>query len=453
RCGAPCAGLQDEAAYRRLIDEVCLFLEGRHDRLIPELRRRMEEAASKLEFERAARLRDQLRALEQVVAKQKIVSASQEDQDVIGLARDGGASCVQIFFVRGGKLIGREHFYMDAAQGAAEAEDAEVVQAFVEQYYAQATAVPAEVILPVPIAEPDVVANWLSERRGRRVRLTVPRRGPKRRLVEMVTENAALVLKERLAEADRRQAEAERALAELQEVLGLSHPPRRIEAFDISNLHGTEAVASMVVLADGRPAPQEYRRFKIRLAEGPNDFAMMQEVVRRRFEHGLREQAALAADAGKEASRVKFARFPDLVLIDGGKGQLHAACDVLRELGLDEIPVIGLAKRFEEIYLPDEPDPIRLDRRSRALHVVQLVRDEAHRFAITYHRQLRDRRTSRSALDEIPGVGPKRKKALLKHFGSMKRLRQASLAEREAGEGIPTDVARRIYEQIPRGNV
>lgn len=451
RCGAPCAALQDETAYNQLIDEVSLFLEGRQERLIPDVRRKMEEASAHLEFERAARLRNQLRALEQVVSKQKVISTEQEDQDVIGLARERDAACVQIFFVRGGKLVGREHFFLETG----DVEDAEVVQAFVEQYYSGATSLPAEVVVPVPLEEADVIARWLTERRGRRVQLIAPQRGRKRQLVLMVTENAALVLQERLAAAERKQQEIDRGLGELQAELGLPAPPRRIEAFDISNLQGIEAVASMVVMEDGRPNPVEYRRFKIRLTEGPNDFAMMQEVVRRRFERGLREREEMAAlPAGERAERevkAKFIRFPDLILIDGGKGQLGAARDVLRDLGLEEIPTIGLAKQFEEIFIEDDPEPIRLQRHSKALHLVQVIRDEAHRFAITYHRQLRDKRTSQSALDTIPGVGPKRKKALLQHFGSLRRLREATLDELQSVAGIPADVAARIFQELPRG--
>lgn len=455
RCGAPCAGLQSEEEYNKLIEEVCLFLEGRHQRLIPDLRRKMEEAAANLEFEKAARLRDQMLALERVVERQKVVSTGGEDQDVVGLARSNGAGCVQVFFIRDGKLTGRDHFFLTALE---DTEDQEALAAFLKQYYSNASFVPKEILLSHPVEEEEVLAQWLSERRGSKVYLRVPQRGEKRRLVEMVTQNAALVLGEREAAHARKAERVERGLAELQELLGLPVPPRRIEAYDISNIQGTEAVASMVVLIDGVPANSEYRRFKIRDIQGPNDYAMMHQAVTRRFTRGLKEREELESFARQEglsekekaaqAEKAKFADFPDLVVIDGGKGQLGAARDAMRELGLEEIPTISLAERLEEIFQEDDPDPIVLPRSSPALQLLQQVRDEAHRFALTYHRRLRGKRQSRSALDQIQGVGPKRKRALLRHFGSVKRLREASLEEIMAVPGIPAEVAERIYHDV-----
>ena len=449
RCGAPCAGLQSEDEYNKLIDEVCLFLEGRHHRLIPDLRRKMEEAAQRLEFERAARLRDQLQALERVVERQKVVSTGGEDQDVIGLARSGGAGCVQVFFIRDGKLTGRDHFFLTALDDTS---DEEALTAFLKQYYSDAAFVPKEILLSHPVEDEELFAQWLSERRGGKVSLRVPQRGEKKRLVEMVIQNAELVLGEREADEHRRTEKIERGLAELREVLGLARLPRRIEAYDISNIQGTEAVASMVVLIDGVPTPSEYRRFKIRDIEGPNDFAMMHQAVTRRFLRGLKEREELAAlseaERAAQVGKAKFADLPDLVVIDGGKGQLGAARDAMRSLNLEEIPTIGLAKRLEEIFQEDEPDPILLDRSSPALHLLQQIRDEAHRFALTYHRKLRGKGQSRSVLDSIEGVGPKRKKQLLRHFGSLKRLREASLEEIKAVPGIPGDVAERIYQEV-----
>lgn len=447
RCGAPCAGLQSKEEYDKLIEEVCLFLEGRQHRLIPELKAKMEAASEKLQFEQAARLRDQILALEKVVERQKVVSTTQLDQDVIGMARAGETVCVQIFFIRDGKLTGRDHFFLEARESTG---DDEALSAFLKQYYADAAMVPKEILLPGEVEDQSVLAEWLSERRGSKVTLRVPQRGEKRRLVEMVAHNAALVLGENEARRSRRMERVEEGLSELQEVFGLQRPPHRIEAYDISNTQGSHAVASMVVLIDGVPANKEYRRFRIRDLQGPNDLAMMHQVITRRFSHGLKERNSLAdlSDEERARARAKFADFPDLVLIDGGKGQLSSARDAMRDLNLEDIPTIGLAKRLEEIFLEDTPDPILLDKDSEALHLLQQIRDEAHRFALTYHRGLRSKEQSRSVLDAIEGVGPKRKKSLLKTFGSVKGVREASLEELKAVPGIPEDVAERIYQLV-----
>lgn len=453
RCGAPCAGLQTEEEYDRLIEEVCLFLEGRHQRLIPEIRRKMEEASAKLEFERAARLRDQMRALERVVERQKVVSTSGEDQDVIGMARNDATACVQVFFIRDGKLSGRDHFFLDAD---ADTSDDEILASFMKQYYSDVTFVPKEVLHSVPLEEAEVLGDWLSGRRGNKVRLRRPQRGEKRRLVEMVTHNAELVLGEREAKRSRRLERIEGGLAELQEVLGLEGPPRRIEAFDISNTQGTGAVASMVVFEDGQPTNSEYRRFRIRDIEGPNDYAMMNQTVTRRFARGLKERESLEnldpkmdpKERKAQEEQAKFAKFPDLIVIDGGKGQLGAARDALRDLDLEDIPTIGLAERLEEIFHEDSPEPVVLDRNSYALHLLQQVRDEAHRFALSYHRNVRGKEFSRSALDAIAGVGPARKRALLRRFGSVKAVREASIEELKAVPGISTELAERIYQGL-----
>lgn len=450
RCGAPCAGLQTHEEYEKLVEEVCLFLEGRHHRLIPELRRKMEEAAARLEFEKAARLRDQLNALTRVVERQKVVSTTGEDQDVIGLARMGENACVQVFFIRDGKLTGRDHFFLIAP---AETTDDELLSSFLKQYYSESTFVPREILLSHTVDEVGVLTEWLSGRKGRKVTLRTPQRGEKKWLVEMVTHNASLVLGEREALKSRRLERVERALTELQEVLGLPNLPRRIEAFDISNTQGSEAVGSMVVFIDGVPANAEYRRFKIRGIEGANDYAMMHQVVTRRFLRGLKEQEALAEMTPEaretEAKKAKFAAFPDLVLIDGGKGQLGVARNALRDLDLEEIPTIGLAERLEEVFPEEVGDPIVFDKDSYALHLLQQIRDEAHRFALNYHRQLRGKGQSRSILDKIEGVGPRRKRELLRAFGSVRGLRQASVDEIKAAvPGLPTAVAERIYQEV-----
>lgn len=449
RCGAPCAGLQSSEEYDRLIEEVSLFLEGRQQRLIPELKAKMEAAAENLEFERAARLRDQMQALKSVVERQKVVNDDGNDQDVIGMARADGAVCVQIFFIRDGKLTGRDHFFLE---GGAETSDEEALAAFVQQYYAESTFVPKEVLLPQSVEDMEVLAEWLSGRRGNKVSLRVPQRGEKRRLVEMVTQNASLVLGESEAKRSRRMERVDEGLSLLQELFGLESPPRRIEAYDISNTQGQDAVGSMVVLIDGEPANAEYRQFKIRGIDGPNDFAMMNQVISRRFMRGLKEQEDLDGlppqERETQRGRARFADFPDLVIIDGGKGQLGAARDALRELNLEEIPTAGLAKRLEEIFVEDVGEPILLELSSPALHLLQQIRDEAHRFALNYHRKLRTKRQSRSALDEIEGVGPKRKKSLIKYLGSVGKVRDASIEELKAVPGIPAEVAERIFHHL-----
>ncbi|BAS28758.1 excinuclease ABC subunit UvrC [Limnochorda pilosa] len=461
RCGAPCAALQSQEEYRRVVEQVVLFLEGRQEALVPELTRRMEAAAEQLHFEKAARVRDQIRALQAVIERQKIVSAKDDsDQDVVGLALGRESACAQVFFIRGGKLVGREPFFVEITPGT---EEREVLGAFLQEYYARADLVPPQVLVPLEPEDAGIVTAWLEQRRGGRVRLHRPQRGEKRQLVEMVAENARLALAEYEASTERRQGRNQRALADLAERLGLEQPPRRIECYDISNFQGKQAVASMVVLTEGEPDPSQYRRFKIQSQETPDDFRMMAETIRRRFtryfrereeveslvaEGGPRDEAARQARRAELMDQARFAVLPDLVVIDGGRGQLNAARAALRDLGLEELPIIGLAKRFEQIYMEDDPDPLELDHRSPALHVLQRVRDEAHRFAITYHRQLRDARTSRSALDEIEGVGPRRKRELLRHFGSLKRLREAGLEDLYAVPGLPRVVAERIYQQL-----
>ena len=457
RCLGPCAQMCTEQAYRAMMEQVCLFLEGRQEKLIPELQRRMLEHSQRLEFEQAARLRDQIRALARVVEHQKVVSAGGEDQDVVAFARAGASVCATVFYVRDGKLIGRDPFLLETRE---EIPDGEVMTAFVQQFYERAPHVPPSITLQHPVEDAQLLQQWLSQRRGGRVRLVVPRRGDRRRLVEMAAENARLVLEEWRSQAGRRQAEKEQALAALRDVLGLERLPRRIEAFDVSNIQGSDAVASMVVMEDGEPKKADYRRFKIRLGEGPNDFAMMKEAVRRRFARGLKEREELEMirrrgdpeAAARAEPQARFAAFPDLLLIDGGKGQLNAAREALRELGLDEeIPAIGLAKRLEQIFVEDEPDPIELPPNSLALHLLQQLRDEAHRFALGYHQKLRERRAARSELDEIPGVGPRRKRQLLRHFGSAARVRQATLEELLAVPHLPRAVAERVYQGLRSG--
>lgn len=431
RCLAPCTGQVSAEEYRRVTEGLILFLEGRQQDLVETLRRRMEEAAEDLRFEEAARLRDQLRAVQEVLAEQKIVSEDQEDRDVVAVARDGGIACGQVFFVRGGKLVGREHFFLG---GVEELERPELMATFLQRFYSRVDFIPPEILLEEEAAEPEVLAAWLQRLRGGKVRLSVPRRGPKRKLCQMVHRNALLVLEEyRLAEA-RKESAGERALLELQEALGLPSLPRRIECYDISNIQGSNSVGSLTVAEGGELKPEQYRRFKIRSVEGPDDFASLAEVLRRRFAHAEGE--------------ARFARRPDLVIVDGGRGQLSAARTAMREKGVEDIPAFGLAKEEELLFAEGNPQPIRLPRDSAALQLLQRLRDEAHRFAITYHRRLREKEQQHSLLDEIPGVGARRRRALLQHFGSVQRLRQAEPEELASVPGISPALARRIHAYL-----
>ena len=432
RCPAPCAGLADRERYRETVREVELFLSGRHEKLLKALHRQMEEASERLEFERAAALRDQIRAVEQVITQQKVVSAEMVDQDVLAYAADEQRALVQMFFIRGGKLIGQQHFFLD---GATEEDQRKALQEFLKQYYDQAQDFPSEILIPAPIEEAHIIEQWLRQKRGGRVELHAPQRGGKKKLLEMALTNAELALNQARQQWLRKKAQQEAVLTALQEALGLASLPRRIEAYDISNIQGFAPVGVMVVLKEGKPSKSDYRRFSIKyLPESPNDFAMMREVVIRR----LREA---------QQGNPKFTELPQLMLIDGGKGQLNAALDAMREVGM-QVPAIGLAKRFEEVYLPGRSEPLVLPKDSPALHLLQAVRDEAHRFAVEYHRKLRIKRSTSSVLDEIPGVGPRRKQALLKHFGSVKRLKEASVEEIAAVPSITRPVAQTIYSEL-----
>ena len=440
RCLAPCAGLISKEKYGEMIDEVIMYLEGRLDRLIPDLTRKMQDAASRLEYEKAARFRNQIRGLETLWEKQKIVVEKAEDQDYVGYARHGEQACVQVFFVRGGKVVGRDHFLLECS---AHEDGAEILRAFLQQYYEEASYIPKEVLTSVPLTEPEVLADWLGSLRGQKVYLRTPQRGAKKQLLDMVMKNAEVALDETRTRNTFKQRAMERALQDLQELAGLAEPPERIEAFDISNLQGTNVVASLVVWENGDFKSSDYRRFRIRGVEGaPNDYASMREAVSRRFKRGLEEQK----EAGGEE---KFSIFPDLVLIDGGKGQLGVALEVRDELGLI-MPFVSLAEKREEIYLEGQAQPVVWPLDSPGLLLLRKIRDEAHRFALTYHRNLRGKATRGSILDEIPGVGPKRKKALLKHFGSVKQIRSATPEQLAEVSGINLKLAAEIYQYLQK---
>jgi excinuclease ABC subunit C len=437
RCQGACRGLVSEADYKSMIRELCLFLDGRTQDVTDHLQCRMEEAAEQLDFERAAEIRDRLRAISEVSERQKIISTGMEDQDVVASSRHGDDASVQVFQIRGGRLVGRESFVLNGTEGQS---GPEVIDAFLKQFYAQASFIPREILLPEPVIEQGLLEEWLSAKRGGRVHLTQPKRGEKKGLVDLAAENARVSLQERLAERTRESEQTGQALADLQRQLGLDGPPRRIECFDISNIQGAEAVGSMVVFEDGRPKKEDYRKFRIRTVEGSNDFAMMKEVVGRRYRRGLREREEAAT-----GGRPKFATLPDLIIVDGGKGQLSSAREVLTQLGLGGIPTFGLAKEHEWLFGEGRPGPVVLPRGSEALFLVQRIRDEAHRFAIGYHRVVRRKRTLKSVLDDIPGIGPRRRTILLRQFGSIAGLRKAGLDELKATPGIPAPVAETIF--------
>ncbi len=459
RCLGPCAGAVTPEEYRAMMEEVCLFLEGRRSSLEARLKQRMDEAAADLKFERAAEFRDKLKAVRDVMEKQVIVSPTLEDLDAVGYARsrEHGLATVSVFHMREGKIVDRTGFTFTDA-GALPGP--EVIAAFLKQHYGQTTAfIPARVLVPeeLPEGEKGPIEEWLSSVRGRRVIVQHPLRGQRRQLTDLANQNAAILLKE---EEVRRQTGAEQAYARavaLGEVLGLPAVPERIEGYDISNIHGLEAVGSMVVFLEGRPAPGAYRRFRVRGGDAPDDYAMMQEVLYRRFRR-LREGGggdtyqAEAADFAEQPATAaealdRFGPAPDLVLIDGGKGHLAAALEVLEDLELD-LPVLALAKEKEEVFLPGRSEPLDLPETSPALHLLRHVRDEAHRFAVGYHRLLRRKRARRSELDGIPGVGPVRRTALLRVFGSAERIRAASVEELAAVPEVGEAAARRIWEHL-----
>ena len=434
RCPGPCADKISVADYDEIVRKVCQFLGGNTDAVVKELTEQMEAAAEALDFETAAKYRDTLKDVQQAITTQNIDSVSAADEDVIGIAARTDIACVQLLRVRDGKLLEREHYYLNDADPESLAT---ALSAFISQYYQNAVFVPKTVVLPMQIESVELIEDWLSEKRGSRVGLLMPKAGRLRKLQTLASKNAEILLTQREQNVVYSSG-VEPALVELQELLDLKHPLRRIEAYDISNLGDRFAVGSMVVLEDGKPASSEYRRFKIRSVEEQNDFAMMQEVITRRF------RRALADDE-------KFNKLPDLMLIDGGKGQLsaaQAAMEAFASSHLPDIPMIALAKRIEEIFVPGKSEPIVLREDNPTLHMIQRLRDEAHRFAITYHRRLRQKSLSASVLDEIPNLGPKRKQVLLQHFGSIEAIREASLDRLLSVKGIPRSVAENIRKHL-----
>ncbi len=446
-CQAPCIGEVNREEYRAMIQGLCDFLEGKTEHVVQELRQEMQEAAEDLEFERAAAVRDKLQAIERVIERQKVVSPELADQDVIALARDDSQACVQVFFIRSGKLIGREYFMLE---GAEDEEARDVMTSFVKQFYDEAATIPPEILVQDEIDEALIIESWLRDMRGDKVVIGVPDDGQGQALVEMAAENAAETLRALSAQWHVDEGKQVTGVAELQEALEMERPPARIECYDISNIQGTAATGSMVVFAKGAPRKSDYRRFKIRNVDGADDYAMMQEVLRRRFRRlvARKEQDVVPitkADGPHAAPEADaWSITPDLVVIDGGKGQLNAALSVMQELGVDHIPVVGLAKKKERIFKPGDPDPIVLPRDSQALFLVQRARDEAHRFALNYHRRLRRKQGVASVLEEVPGIGPKRRQSLLKAFGSVEDVREASLDELLAVPGMTRPAAENL---------
>lgn len=482
RCIAPCTAYCTKEEYDEVIEDVILFLEGKSDDVLRRLRQQMTAASERMEYERAAQIRDQLRSIERTVERQMVATTRKEDADIFGMARDGDQACVQVFFVRGTQMIGRDTFVLE---GVRDETDGAVLTNFLLQYYEGAQYIPKLVAIPAEAEERTTIEELLTEKRGALVEVRVPERGEKRRLVELAAENAreslALMRVKWMADANK----TEQALEQLTEELSLPDIPHRIECYDNSNIQGTNPVSSMVVFIDGKPDTSQYRRFKVKTVVGADDFATMAEVLRRRFKNhaGNREAKPVAAEAtgddGDEVllgpeqlvAEVRAARngsnadgggtaareprdegeswgLPDLVIIDGGKGQLGAAVQVMRELGVHHIPAVGLAKRHEELFVPDEEDPVILPRGSEALYLVQRIRDEAHRFAITFHRQVRGKSSIQSALDTIPGIGPKRKKALLRKFGSVKQIREAGVEEIASTVGFTRALAEKVKAEL-----
>jgi excinuclease ABC subunit C len=433
RCQGPCIEAISKADYRADIEQVELFLEGRQETLVQALRREMLSASDRQEYERAASTRDKIRAIERTMESQKMAAFARTELDLAGMARQDNQAAVTLFIIRDGKMIGRDVYLLDAAR---EASDAEVLTSFLEQYYTRATSIPREIYVPAAVTDGEDLQTFLVEKRGGPVHLRTPQRGEKRDLLGLAERNAAETLAREQARWLADQGKTLAALEELAAALDVPAAPFRIECYDISNFQGSESVGSMVVFEDGKPRTGEYRRFRIRTVHGPNDVASHQEVLRRRF------RATKSGEEGNEEER-RWA-MPDLVIVDGGKPQVNAAKAVLDELGLHDLPLAGLAKEREELFLPGRSDPVVLPPTSAALYLVQRLRDEAHRFAITYHRTLRDRRTVRSAFDDLPGVGPKRKRELLKVFGSIKRVREAPVEQIAAVPGISRSLAERI---------
>ena len=448
QCQAPCQGYISQEEYGKAVAQTLDFLNGKYEPVLSMLEEKMMQASDEMDFETAIEYRELLNSVKQVAQKQKITSQSMEDRDIIAMARDSEDAVVQVFFVRDGKLIGREHFHVSASTAG---DDSQIIGSFIKQFYAGTPFIPREVWVQQEFEEMGLVGQWLTKRRGQNVKFVIPKKGQKERLVELAAKNALLVLSQDKEKIKREELKTIGAMNQVGEWLGLSGV-KRIEAFDISNISGFESVGSMVVYEDGRPRRNDYRKFKIKTVQGPNDYASMEEVLTRRFEHGLSEREELMAmetadgDPGNMERFGSFTRFPDLIMMDGGRGQVNVALKVLERLGLS-IPVCGMVKddnhRTRGLYYQNVEIPI--DRSSEGFKLITRIQDEAHRFAIEYHRSLRSQGQVRSVLDDIEGIGPARRKALMRRFKSLEAIREASLEELSSTEGMNRRAAESVY--------
>lgn len=442
KCIGPCQGNVSKEQYRELIDSIIMMLEGKQDKVLKGLEEKMHQAAENLEFEKAAEIRDNMNSLIKVAEKQKVISSALVDQDIIAFALNESESCIQVFFVRGGKLIGREHFLIEDIKLS---DSKEILSSFIKQYYGSDALIPREIILQEEIDEINIMERWLSDKRGGRVKIVVPQRGEKQKLIEMVSRNAEDTLRLLIEKQKNDTEKTMGACIELKDILRLNDIPVRIEAFDISNLQGVLNVGSMIVFEKGKPNNKNYRRFRIKSVEGANDYESMKEIIERRFIHGMKERYELEAE-GKDFGLGRFSVFPDLILLDGGLGQVNAVLAVLNELNIS-IPVCGMVKDDKHrtrglIYNSSE---VEMTKSSMAFRLISSIQEEAHRFAISYHKSLRSKTTVKSALDDIPGIGPARRRSLLKHFGSLKNIKKASMEELEAVQGMNKKVAEVVY--------
>jgi excinuclease ABC subunit C len=436
QCLAPCIGGISRKDYAELVNQVILFLEGKQEKVVRRLEANMQKAAESLNFEKAAMLRDQIQSINHVIESQKIAAKVQGEQDVIAFITERDRAFVQVFFIRGSKLIGRESFIL---QGVESEEPEQVMTGFIKQFYGSASYVPPLLLLQHKVEDKTVIETWLQGKRGSRVRIQVPSRGSKKQLVDIVAENAAQGMQQLRIKQQADSAELAEAMDEIERELGLPGPPLRMECYDISNIQGKSAVGSMVVFEKGKSKSSLYRRFKIKTVPAADDYAMLREVLHRRFKRFAEN---------RENADSSWAEAPDLVLIDGGKGQLNAVIPVMKEMGAGSIPVAGIAKENEEIFLPHKARPVVLPATSPGLKMLQRLRDEAHRFAIGYHRNIRNKQTVKSSLDGVPGIGPKRRRALIKEFGSVRAIREASAEELATVSGITPKIAQQIKDYL-----
>jgi len=443
QCQGLCRGSLDKDEYKHMVIQVCKFLEGKYEVLFKELRARMVEASDNLEFERAVVLRDRVAAVERIMRGQKIVSLGMHDQDVLAFVKSDREAIAQIMYIRNGAITGTRQITIEKTENA---EMGEIIEAFIKQFYITADFVPTSILLQQEIEDLNALTKWLSRVKGSKVRICMPRKGEKKELLDMAVRNAQHGLNELVHKSNVRYEKTLGALEKLARYLGIDSIPNRIEAFDVSNLQGTESVGSMVVFEAGDPIYKDYRRFRIKGMNGlPDDFASIAQAVERRFKRGIEEKIKLEVE-GRDTSNGKFSKMPDLIVIDGGKGQLNAAVSKLRTLGICDVPIIGLAKKMEEIYISGEKAPLVIPRDSSALHLLQRIRDEAHRFAITYHRSLRNSSSLHSTLEAVPGIGKKRRIALFEHFGSIEVIKTANLEELLKVNGMNKKSAQSLLE-------